>query len=201
MGFSLLGLLLLSPARRPTAASSSAAALIGRRLVRVPPREPRASPARPRAGGTGCPIDVPGRRQFRPGHRPAAGGLHHRAARAGERRLVLGRGARRDGRAVVGRALVRGPARGLPSGRAGRARPMRLSAPPGRLRGRDPRAAGLLEELLHGELHVLLHVLPDRAVPGLGAGFADLPVRVHRLRSRPASSSAARSATASAASP
>ena len=54
-------------------------------------------PLRPRA------VDLPGRRQCRPGDRAAARRLHRRALRPGERRLVRAGRAGRHRRAVAGR--------------------------------------------------------------------------------------------------
>src|SRR5687767_9153744 len=53
-------------------------------------------------------VGVPGRRQSGLGDRTAARGVHRVATWADERRVVLSRGADRDGRAVSGGALVQG---------------------------------------------------------------------------------------------
>ena len=64
----------------------------------------------------------------------------------------------------------------------------------------DPDHADVLEILLPGEPHQLLHLLPDRPVPPAGARRRRSISSCSSPRSPPAPSSAARSATASAAS-
>ena len=80
---------------------------------------------RPRA------VAVPGRRQFRPVARAAAGRLHRRAVRAGQRRLVLARRAARHGRPVAGRQLVQQPSRATPSSAPAAAAALAAAAPHG----------------------------------------------------------------------
>ena len=88
MGFTLVGLVLLSLASSYPILLLSAG-LVGSGLVGLPPRvvpggpDGLGRPARLR------PVAVPGRRQRRIGPRPAARGVHRRAARAVEHRLVL----------------------------------------------------------------------------------------------------------------
>ena len=105
MAFTLVGLLLLSVAgqlhRDPRGGGA------GRhRLVGVPPRGVARGAAGVRRAARVRPVAVPGRRQRRHGARAAAGGVHRRAARAGEHRLVLARRAAGDVRAVRRRPLV-----------------------------------------------------------------------------------------------
>ena len=123
--------------------------------------------ARPRA------VAVPGRRQFRPGDRAAARGLHRRAARAG--RASPGSRSRRSSAwscLFVGRALVRGAGSRRRRRAATRGRAAACPAPPGRAsRSRSCVLLVFSKNFYTAELHVLLHLLPDRPLPRLGAGL------------------------------
>ena len=65
-------------------------------------------------------VHLPGRRQCRPGHGPAARRLHRRPLRPGQRCLVRARGAGRYRRAQAGRRLVQRPSEDRASAQAGR---------------------------------------------------------------------------------
>ena len=137
-----------------------------------------------RADGVGRPararaVDLPGRRQRRERRRSAARGADRDPERAAQRRLVRARGAARDRGPVAGRHVVRGAPSRVPGQGEGRARRAAVAAArQGRVRRRDPDAADLLQVLLHGEHHQLLHVLPHREVRAVGPAGAAAPLRV-----------------------
>ena len=130
----LAGLLLLAGATHYLTAAARRSA-DGRRLGGVPSRGVargaaglgRRAAARPRA------IAVPGRRQYRLGDRADPRRLYRHPARPGQRRLVLGRGAAGDGRAVPASATGTGASiRRRARARYAAARAARPVAPAGR---------------------------------------------------------------------
>ena len=103
MGCTLVGLIVLAHAGSYADAADRRGA-DRHRLVDLPPRVDAHGPPGLGRPPRLRPVAVPGRRAGRAGARPAAGGLHRRAARAGEHLLVLAGGAAGDGAAAAGRA-------------------------------------------------------------------------------------------------
>ena len=125
---------------------------------------------------------LPGRRADGRGARAAAGRLRHRAARAGEPRLVLGRGAGRDDADGLDRGELCAARQGAAAEGCGGER---ASSPAGqalgRLRDHHPDHPAVFEERLFGELLLVLHLLPDGQVRDLDPEFAGDAVPVPRL--------------------
>ena len=202
MGFTLVGLGL--PVAMPASFGHDA-------LRRLPGRHglgdlPSRSIAR-RADGVGRAawpraVAVPGRRQYRLVAGSAARRLHRHSARPGQHRLVQPHRAARHGRADARRHLVQGPPRHLAPGVAPPRR--RRRAQPVVAHGRDvaggAAGADVLEILLHGGAHQLLHLLPDGPVRDCRSRRRRSISSCSSPRSRWARWSAGRSATASAAS-
>ena len=200
MGFTLVGLLLLSAAHSFAIAAAGRGAG-GHRLGGVPSgilarrAHGLGRPARPGA------VAVPGRRQRRLGARPAARGVHRAAAAAsaaspGSRLLAL------LGIVVLMASAAgtqhHGLARLAPRAARGRRRAA-VSATRGARRDRGAAGADLLEVFLSGEPHQLLHLLSDPRFPRVGARARSCICSSSWPPSRSARSSAARSATASGA--
>ena len=118
---------------------------------------------------------LPDRRTCRIRHRAADRRHDGGAARADEHRLGVGGGADCHGAHVVDRRALRADAQLAGRGREGASGSTGQGQPAGRPHtdgdDRSHRPAAV-EERLHGGIHVLLHVLPDRAVRRDGAGLA-----------------------------
>ena len=160
MGFSLAGLVLLSLAS--TLCGDPARGGAGRARLR---RVPSGIVAR-RAHGVGRPlrprpVDLSGRRQYRLGARTARRRLHRHPRRPGLDRLVLaGRAPRHPGAVAMSAAGTSSRSSRHLARRQGEARqPARPFVAAREGVDRDPARPDLLEILLHGLPHQLLHVL------------------------------------------
>src|SRR5262249_8313664 len=127
-----------------------------------------------------CTVAVPGRRAARTGPGAAAGGVHRRAAGPGQHLLVLTRGARGDRAALAGGTMVQAPVAGTREGTDGRWWSASPSVDQRDHGDRGARHLDVVQECLHGEPELLLHLLSDRYIRGLRAGVAAVAVPVPR---------------------
>ena len=149
-----------------------------RRQLGVPSRGLARGPARVGRPLRLRPVAVPGRRQCRPGDRPAARGPGRDPQRPGACRLVRFRSRDRHRDPVAGGRLVPPASRRAPRCRRRGLAQVAGRPQPGHRRHRDPDRADLLEEFLHGGVRILLQFLPDGPVRPLSAGRATAAVPV-----------------------